>query len=101
LVIWVVALFAEQLPNERRCRLSSPQQVEVHVSPSSTFLDNVSYSQLRDAVIERYYASRPETTGKDDQFEDALNAMWMVEDDGDPIPIQGVDGLYVGSAGKR
>ncbi|KAG7344604.1 dual specificity phosphatase [Nitzschia inconspicua] len=67
-------------------------------SPSS-FLEGVGYSKLRAAVIELYYASDPETTDLEEQFDDALMAMELVERDGHPVPIDGVDGLYVGSIG--
>lgn len=48
-----------------------------------------------------YHASaHPEETDLEDQFDDALEAMWYVEYDGEPVPIDGVDGLYVGSVGE-
>ncbi|KAG7370494.1 dual specificity phosphatase [Nitzschia inconspicua] len=67
-------------------------------SPRS-FLEGVGYSKLRATVIEMYYASYPGTTDLEEQFDDALMAMQLVERDGHPVPIDGVDGLYVGSIG--
>lgn len=66
---------------------------------AASFLDGVGYDQLRAAVTARYHASEPETTSLEEQFDDALSAMELVELDGIPIPIEGVDGLYVGSVG--
>jgi hypothetical protein len=68
-------------------------------SPTA-FLEGVGYNKLRSAVIQLYHASDPETTDIDDQFDDALVAMSLVERDGHPVPIDGVDGLYVGSVGE-
>jgi hypothetical protein len=64
------------------------------------FLDGVTYSQLRSGIVARYHASDPETDDIDDQFDDALSAMKLMEQDGLPVPIHGVDGLYIGSFGK-
>jgi hypothetical protein len=70
-------------------------------SSPTALLEGVSYEQLRTAVIEMYHASsHPEETDLEDQFDDALEAMWYVEYDGEPVPIDGVDGLYVGSVGE-
>ena len=70
-----------------------------HISQESAFLANVSYSQLRQAIIELYHAHDPETTDESEQFYEANRAMKKVEKDGLPIPISDVDGLYVGSIG--
>ena len=83
---------------------SSLRGVErLHASASldhnTLHLEHVSYSQLRDAVIDEYFASHDDVTNKDRQFEDALKAMKMIEKDGEPVPIDGMDGLYVGSVG--
>lgn len=75
-----------------------------HSSKDSTgnnnILDGVTYSKLRLAVIDKYHASDPETHNLKEEFKDALQAMSMIENDGLPIPISGIDGLYVGSIGK-
>lgn len=83
-----------------RRRLSSSQVAEVNAIPSKNILANVSYSQLQEAVITEYFASHPDETDIEVQFDDALGAMQMVEIDGKPVPINSVDGLYVGSIGK-
>ena len=66
----------------------------------ASFLENVSYSQLISAVTKVYEASNPATTDAWERFKDALEAMQLIEEDGIPAPIAGVDGLYVGSVGK-
>ena len=63
------------------------------------FLEGVSYSQLRSAVVGLYHASDPETTDIEEQFDEALEAMSKIESDGQPVPINGITGLYVGSIG--
>lgn len=64
-------------------------------------LDGVTYSQLRRAVINKYHASDPETHDLKEEFMESLNAFHLVEKDGLPTPINGVqgEGLYVGSIG--
>ncbi|KAL3899486.1 MAG: hypothetical protein SGARI_006447 [Bacillariaceae sp.] len=80
--------------------LKSVERLDVTSAPSNNhLLDNVSYSQLRGAIVERYFASHDDVTNKDKQLGDALKAMKMVEKDGEPVPIDGMDGLYVGSIG--
>lgn len=99
LVIGLFALMAHNFSSKTSHRLRShDSNADSHTV--SMLLHDVKYSELRAAVTELYFASYPDTTDLDAQFEDALSAMKLVEEDGVPVPIPGVDGLYVGSAGK-
>jgi len=86
------------ISNNSNCGLARSSGINSN-SPTA-FLEGVGYNKLRSAVIHLYHASDPETTDIDDQFEEALAAMSLVERDGHPVPIDGVDGLYVGSIGE-
>lgn len=106
-MIGMLALLRTEPPDQtfsrgRRLTVSKshPAQGNINTFKRNDLLENVSYSELRAAVITKYFASHPDETDKEQMFDDALMAMKLVETDGTPIPMEGIDGLYVGSIGK-
>lgn len=71
----------------------------VPVPPKNDLLADVTFSELKKALLEDYGASAP-SAADDKKLEDALNAMALVESDGNPIKIEHHPYLYVGGAGK-
>lgn len=69
---------------------------------SGDILANVKYSELYRALLDRYYSSGPnrQSVSEDEALHDALEAMYYLETDGNPVPIKGYPGLYVGGVGK-
>jgi hypothetical protein len=90
-MLLIVTVFSMMAINRRSRR---------NVFTKESFLENISYSQLRGEVVDMYYASDDQTDDVYEQFDAALTAMEQVEEDGEPVPIDGVNGLFVGSIGK-
>lgn len=73
---------------------------EETATPSDWFA-NVTYSQLRDKILENYFAG--ETKHENDLdyiLEKSLHAMRYVENEGEPSKVVGFPYLYIGGVGE-
>ena len=73
--------------------------VSLRDSSMASLPDDMSSDELQDAIVLRFPASDDETDDDEVQFEDAVSALEKMVEDGDPVPIDGLDGVYVGGVG--